>query len=392
MTTNEEHITHAPGLKTQESRPKTPLRVLISGGGTGGHVFPALAIAFAVKRRMPEAEVEFVGALGRIEMEKVPEHGYKIHGLWISGIQRRQLWKNATLPFKILSSLNKVGRILKDFKPDVAIGVGGYASGPLLRAAARKGIPTLIQEQNSFPGVTNKLLAKRAKKICVAYPGMEKFFDAGKLVLTGNPVRLFETLTHAQKKEAYEYFGLSAEKQTILVTGGSGGAGTINRSLLKDLEKIGSSDAQMIWQTGKHYFHGIVEQTASSRLDNIRIMAFVDRMDYAYGIADVVVSRAGAMSISELELLQKPVILVPSPNVAEDHQTKNARSLTEAHAAIMVRDVEAGEKLVDTMLGLLTDKPLQETLARNISSFAKPDAADRIVDEILGIIKSEKRA
>jgi UDP-N-acetylglucosamine--N-acetylmuramyl-(pentapeptide) pyrophosphoryl-undecaprenol N-acetylglucosamine transferase len=361
-------------------------RIIISGGGTGGHVFPALAIADAIKKRYPDASIEFVGAEGRMEMEKVPRHGYKIHGLWISGIQRRQLWKNFMLPVKVLSSMAKVNKIIKKFKPQVAIGVGGYASGPLLRAAARKGIPTLIQEQNSFPGITNKLLAKKTKCICVAYPGMEKYFPKGKIVFTGNPVREFPELTKAGKAEAYQYFGLSEDKQTILVVGGSLGAGTINATLLNGIDRIVGDQVQMIWQTGKFYHHNIVEKTSTKKLNNIRILAFIDRMDFAYGIADIIVSRAGAISISELELVKKPVILVPSPNVAEDHQTKNARTLVESNAALMVRDGDAQEKLVDTMMSLLSDRPLQEQLARNIAGFAMAGAADKIVDEIEKII------
>jgi UDP-N-acetylglucosamine--N-acetylmuramyl-(pentapeptide) pyrophosphoryl-undecaprenol N-acetylglucosamine transferase len=386
------HDSQDSGRPTQDARRKTqdPIRLLISGGGTGGHVFPALAIADAVKKRFPDAVIEFVGAMGRMEMEKVPQHGYKIHGLWISGIQRKKLWKNFMLPFKLLASMNKVRKIVRDFKPDAAIGVGGYASGPLLRAAAQRGIPTLIQEQNSYPGVTNKILAKKASRICVAYPGMDKYFPVKKIVLTGNPVRQFPVLSEAQKIEAYAYFGLSNDRPVILVVGGSLGAGTINSSLLKDLDKFIDSQAQLLWQTGKYYNHDIVEKTSTKKLHNVRIMAFIDRMDFAYGIADIVVSRAGAISISELELVKKPVILVPSPNVAEDHQAKNARTLVEANAALMVRDGEAHEKLADTMLSLLADKPLQKQLAQNIAGFAMPDAADKIVDEVIELVKSER--
>jgi len=365
----------------------TALRILISGGGTGGHIFPALAIGGAIQERYPNAVVEFVGALGRMEMEKVPAHGYKIHGLWISGIQRKKLWKNFLLPIKIVSSMNKVRNIINNFKPDAVIGVGGYASGPLLRAAIKKGIPSLIQEQNSFPGITNKLLAKKVNRICVAYPGMEKYFPSGKLVVTGNPVRQFPELSAIEKAEAYEFFGLAPDKKTVLVVGGSLGAGTINQSIWKDIDKIIESPGQMIWQTGKGYFHDLNEKMAGKRYDNIRMMPFIDKMHFAYAIADTVVSRAGAISISELELMKKPVILIPSPNVAEDHQTKNAKTLLEADAAVMVRDAEAVDKLVDTMLGLLSDQPLQNELANNIAGFAKPDAADHIVDEIIKLIE-----
>jgi len=365
-------------------------RVLISGGGTGGHIFPALAIAAAIQSRFPKADVAFVGALGRMEMEKVPAHGYKIHGLWISGIQRKKIWKNFSLPFKVLASMQKVRRIIKEFKPDAVVGVGGYASGPLLRAAINKGIPSLIQEQNSFPGITNKILAGKVGKICVAYPGMEKYFPAEKLVVTGNPVRQFPVLTPAEKAIAYQYFGLKPDRKTILVVGGSLGARTINQSIFNGIDKIIESQDQLIWQTGKVYFHELNEKMATKRYDNIRMMEFIDHMHYAYAIADVVVSRAGAISISELELMKKPVILVPSPNVAEDHQTKNAKALAEFDAALMVKDTDAAEKLVDTMLGLLSDKPLQEQLASNIAGFAKADAADAIVNEMIKLIETNK--
>jgi len=366
-------------------------RVLISGGGTGGHIFPALAIAAAIQRRFPKADIAFVGALGRMEMEKVPAQGYKIHGLWISGIQRKKMWKNFSLPFKVLASMQKVRKIIKEFKPDAVIGVGGYASGPLLRAAINKGIPSLIQEQNSFPGITNKILARKVGKICVAYPGMEKYFPADKLVVTGNPVRQFPELSKADKEAAYEYFGLQSDKKTMLVVGGSLGARTINQSIYQNIDKIIESQDQLLWQTGKVYFHELNEKMAAKRYDNIRMMEFIDHMHYAYAIADVVVSRAGAISISELELMKKPIILVPSPNVAEDHQTKNARALADVDAAIMVKDIDAHDKLVNTMLGLLSDQPLQEQLASNIAGFGKADAADAIVDEMIKLIEKNKR-
>lgn len=366
------------------------LRVLISGGGTGGHIFPALAIAGAIGERFPNAVVEFVGALGRMEMEKIPAHGYKIHGLWISGIQRKKIWKNFLLPVKVLSSMSKVNGLINKFKPDAVIGVGGYASGPLLRAAIKKGIPSLIQEQNSYPGITNKILAKKVNRICVAYPGMEKYFPADKLVVTGNPVRQFPELSDPEKAEAYRFFGLVPNKKTILVVGGSLGAGTINQSVWKNIDKIIESPAQLVWQTGKTYFHELNENMAAKRYDNIRLMPFIDKMNYAYAIADIVVSRAGAIAISELELMKKPTILVPSPNVAEDHQTKNAKTLLDADAAVMVKDTEASEKLVDTMLGLLSDQPLRNELSVNIAGFAKPGAASHIVDEMLKLIEAKK--
>ena len=260
-----------------------------------------------------------------------------------------------------------------------------------LRAAIKKGIPSLIQEQNSYPGITNKLLAKKVNRICVAYPGMEKYFPADKLVVTGNPVRQFPSLSNAEKAEAYQFFGLVPNKKTMLVVGGSLGAGTINQSIWRDIDKIIESPAQLIWQTGKTYFHELNEKMAGKRYDNIRLMPFIDHMHYAYNIADIVVSRAGAIAISELELMKKPTILVPSPNVAEDHQTKNAKTLLDADAAVMVKDTEAAEKLVDTMLGLLSDQPLQNELSVNIAGFAKPDAANHIVDEMIKLIENKKK-
>lgn len=362
-------------------------RILISGGGTGGHVYPALAIADAIKARYNGAVIEFVGAEGRMEMEKVPQYGYKIHGLNIAGFQRKNLLKNIWLPFKILSSLNKARSIVKTFKPDAVIGVGGYASGPLLQVAAGRGIPALIQEQNSYPGITNKLLAKKAKKICVAYPGMEKFFPAEKLVMTGNPVRNFRPLDAGQKPEAYKYFSLDPNKKTVLVIGGSLGARTINEAILHHLEEIKKADFQLLWQTGKFYFESIKQQ-AGELPSSIRIQPFIDRMDFAYGIADVIVSRAGAISISELSLLGKACVLVPSPNVAEDHQTKNARVLSDSSAALLVPDALAKEELLNKVTALLDSETDRKKLEHNIKEFGRPDAANHVVDELIKLIQN----
>jgi UDP-N-acetylglucosamine--N-acetylmuramyl-(pentapeptide) pyrophosphoryl-undecaprenol N-acetylglucosamine transferase len=367
----------------------TPYRILISGGGTGGHVYPALAIADTIRRRYPDAQIEFVGAEGRMEMEKVPMYGYKIHGLWISGIQRKNMLKNILLPFKIFSSLQKVKRIVSDFKPQAAVGVGGYASGPLLRVAAARGVKTLLQEQNSFPGITNKLLAGKANKICVAYPGLEKFFPKEKIIFTGNPVRQFTKADESQKSEAYKYFGLDENLPTVLIIGGSLGARTINNSIISHINEFAGQPVQLLWQTGKFYYETIKAEADKAALPNVKVLPFIDKMEYAYAIADVVVSRAGAISISELSLVQKPVILVPSPNVAEDHQTKNASVLADAYAAIMIKDSEAQEKLVPAMLELVNNTDEQQRLSQNIGGFAKPNAADSIVDELIKLIENK---
>jgi UDP-N-acetylglucosamine--N-acetylmuramyl-(pentapeptide) pyrophosphoryl-undecaprenol N-acetylglucosamine transferase len=340
-----------------------------------------------LKERNPDTEILFIGALGRMEMQKIPEAGYKIVGLWISGIQRKLTLDNLSFPLKLASSLYKAKKLLKSFQPHVVVGVGGFASGPTLQAAASQGIPTLIQEQNSYAGLTNKLLAKKVTKICVAHEGMEKFFPAEKIVFTGNPVRKDIISSVVKRAEALEFFELSAHKKTILVLGGSLGARTLNDSILNDLNKIIKSGVQLIWQTGKFYYQDIVSQVRSVRTNDIKIFEFLKEMNFAYAASDVVISRAGALSISELCLVQKPVIFVPSPNVAEDHQTQNARSLVEKDAAVMVRDDEAREKLVDQTLALLNDPGKQDLLKQNIGKMAKPEAADHIVDEILKLIK-----
>jgi UDP-N-acetylglucosamine--N-acetylmuramyl-(pentapeptide) pyrophosphoryl-undecaprenol N-acetylglucosamine transferase len=358
-------------------------RIIISGGGTGGHVFPAISIANAVRRKDPEAEILFVGAEGRLEMEKVPESGYKITGLPVSGFYRTFTFKNFAVLCRLIRSLSAAKRIIQEFRPDVVVGVGGYASGPVLRKAGKMGIPTLIQEQNSYAGITNRLLAKRAAVICVAYDGMEKYFPAGKIIKTGNPVRQNYDNLDNLKEEALSFFGLKSGKPVILVLGGSLGADTINKSLSTKLGKMSGSDCQWLWQTGKHYFESIKSLVSGLAADTISVHGFIDRMDYAFGAADIIVSRAGAGTISELCLIGKPVILVPSPNVAEDHQTRNAMALSGKNAAILVEDSQAPETLADVAISLLSDKSRRTILSENIKKMALKDADVKIATEIM---------
>ncbi len=360
-------------------------RIIISGGGTGGHIFPAIAIANALKKLDPSTEILFVGANGRMEMEKVPAAGYKIIGLDIQGIQRGSIMKNLQFPIKLLNSVRKSIKIIRDFKPDAAVGVGGYASGPLLYAASIKGIPYLIQEQNSYAGITNKWLGKKAAKICVAYDNMSQFFPASKIIKTGNPIRTESVAITGKHMQALESLKLSPAKKTILVTGGSLGARTLNNSIMAGLDKIIEADVQLVWQTGKFYYKGIIEKLGENYNPNIRIMEFVNRMDLAYAAADVIISRAGAGTIAELCVVKKPVILVPSPNVAEDHQTKNALALLHDDAAIFIPDRDAEAKLVDKALELLNDKEKQEILSNNIGKLALPDADEVIAKEVMKI-------
>lgn len=363
---------------------KEPLRVIVSGGGTGGHIFPAVSIANAVKAEHPDAEILFVGAEGRMEMQRVPAAGYKIIGLPIAGFDRKNLLKNVVVLYKIAKSQWKARKIIKDFKPHVVVGVGGYASGPTLKTAGQMGIPTLIQEQNSYAGVTNKLLAKSAKKICVAYDGMERFFPAEKIIKTGNPVRQNLLDVKVTKEEATKSFGLDPQKRTVLVIGGSLGARTVNESILQHLEEIRSSKAvQFIWQTGKYYSQEIGEALAKEApVDNMKVMDFISNMDNAYMAADLVISRAGASSISELCLLKKPCILVPSPNVAEDHQTKNAQALSTKGAAIFVKDSDARNELIPLALKTVMDDAQLSSLSENVGKLAYHDSAKRIADEV----------
>ena len=365
--------------------------VLVSGGGTGGHIFPALSIANEVRRRYPEANILFVGAEGRMEMEKVPAAGYKIIGLPVSGFDRKHLLRNFKVMARLLKSMRLAKNILKDFKPAIAIGVGGYASGPMLKEAQKQGIPTLLQEQNSYAGVTNKLLAAKADCICVAYEGMERFFPQDKIVLTGNPVRRNLLECGASPEQARQAMGMDPNKKTILIIGGSLGARTINNAIIDGLAKIGEAyDVQVIWQTGKIYDQQCREALDASGVKNVAQMAFISNMDMAYRAADLVVSRAGASSISELQLLGKAAILVPSPNVAEDHQTKNALALSTRDAAILVPDAEASAQLVDTMLATVADDEKIATLSGNVLQMALRDAAEHIVDEVEKIIEKNK--
>lgn len=362
-------------------------KVIISGGGTGGHIFPAISIANALKRLDREIEILFVGAEGRMEMERVPAAGYNIVGLPVAGFSRKNPFKNIPVLIKLCRSLRLARRIITDFKPDAVVGVGGYASGPLLRQAGKMNIPFLIQEQNSYAGVTNKLLSKRAKVICVAYDGMEKYFPAGKIIKTGNPVREAINNFNLRKEEAFSFFGLSEKTPVILVIGGSLGARTINSSLSENLNKIKDSGCQWIWQTGNYYYEDVNALVSVSSATNIKVYSFIARMDYAFAAADIVISRAGAGTISELCLVGKPVILVPSPNVAEDHQTKNALSLSEKGAAVLVKDAEAADRLVDEALSLVADEGRKKSLSENILKLAEKDTDLRIAEEVLKLVK-----
>lgn len=362
------------------------LRIIISGGGTGGHIFPAVSIANALKAKRPDAHILFVGALGRMEMQRVPAAGYDIVGLPVCGFDRKHLWRNIAVLWKLAKSQLKARRIIKEFRPQVAVGVGGYASGPTLKVAGMMGIPTLIQEQNSYAGVTNKLLAQKAEKICVAYEGMERFFPAGKIIMTGNPVRQDLLDRQTDRSEAVRSFGLDPEKKTILIIGGSLGARTINQCVLSHLDLIRSSGVQFIWQTGKIYIDDARRRVAEAgELPMLHVTDFINRMDLAYSAADLVISRAGAGSISEFCLLRKPVVLVPSPNVAEDHQTKNALALVDKGAALYVKDSEAQEKMLATAIDAVNDAPRLRTLSENIAKLAFYNSADRIADEVLAL-------
>jgi UDP-N-acetylglucosamine--N-acetylmuramyl-(pentapeptide) pyrophosphoryl-undecaprenol N-acetylglucosamine transferase len=358
-------------------------RVIISGGGTGGHIFPAISIANALRKIDPEIEILFVGAEGRMEMEKIPAAGYRIIGLPVTGIHRSLTLKNIKVLIKLFKSLNMAKKVIKEFEPDVVVGVGGYASGPVLRQAGKMGIPTLIQEQNSYAGVTNRLLSKKASKICVAYDDMEKYFPAEKIIKTGNPVRQnFENLENLQK-DAFSFFNLKKDFPVILVLGGSLGAGSINNSLSGNINLLRDSDCQWLWQTGKHYYENVKALVSVSFCENISVHGFINRMDYAYSVADIIVSRAGACTISELCLVGKPVILVPSPNVAEDHQTKNAMALSVKEAAVLVADNKLIKTLVNEAIKLISDKPKRKKLSENIIKMADRDASIRIAEEVL---------
>ncbi|BEG62624.1 UDP-diphospho-muramoylpentapeptide beta-N- acetylglucosaminyltransferase [Coprobacter fastidiosus NSB1 = JCM 33896] len=366
------------------------IKVLVSGGGTGGHIFPAISIANAIKNKCPNADILFVGAENRMEMEKVPAAGYPIIGLPVSGFDRKHLLKNIKVLFRLFKSIRLADKTVKSFSPDIAVGVGGYASGPTLWAAARRGIPTLIQEQNSYAGVTNKLLASKAKAICVAYENMERFFPKDRIILTGNPVRQELQNDTINREEAIRFFNLDPSKKTILVIGGSLGARTINNSIAAGIEKI-PQNIQLIWQSGKGYDTQAKKALEEKKPENIKQMPFISRMDMAYKAADLVISRAGASSISELCLLGKPVILIPSPNVAEDHQTKNAQALSTKNAALMIRDCDAQNLLIDTALKTVQDETSLKNMSDNISKMAQRDSATRIADIIFELVTKNKK-
>lgn len=366
------------------------LKVIVSGGGTGGHIFPAVAIANAIKEQVPQAEFLFIGAKGRMEMEKVPAAGYPIRGLWISGLQRSLSLSNLLFPLKVIVSFIMAIKNIKQFKPDLAIGTGGYASWPALRAAAWLGVPTLIQEQNSFPGIANKRLAGSAKLICVAYNSMERYFPSAKLRLAGNPVRSNIAQLKTTREEGCKFFGLDVTPTTLLVIGGSLGARTINQSIEAGLELITTGGLQLIWQTGVQYQARASEAVKPFAGRGIVTMPFISRMDAAFAAADIIVSRAGAIAISELCIIGKPVILVPSPNVAEDHQTKNALALSERNAALYIPDAEAGKRLISTLLSLAEDNTLRKILSENIQAMAMPKAADDIARMALELLPKMK--
>ncbi len=369
------------------------LRIIISGGGTGGHIFPAISIANAIMELRPNAKILFVGAEGRMEMQRVPDAGYEIIGLPVAGFDRKHLWKNVGVLFKLVRSQWRARKIIKNFRPQVAVGVGGYASGPTLKTAEMMGVPTLIQEQNSYAGVTNKLLAQKAKKICVAYEGMEKFFPADKIIMTGNPVRQNLTKDMPLKEDALRSFGLTPEKKTILIVGGSLGAGTFNRTLTAGLEKIrANKGVQFIWQTGKYYYPQVMKTIQEAgEIANLHVTDFIKDMAAAYAAADLVISRAGAGSISEFCLLHKPVILVPSPNVAEDHQTQNALALVNKEAAIYVKDSDAEQKLIETAVIAVNNERKLKELSENIARLAPPDSARIIAQEVLKLAEQRDR-
>jgi UDP-N-acetylglucosamine--N-acetylmuramyl-(pentapeptide) pyrophosphoryl-undecaprenol N-acetylglucosamine transferase len=357
-------------------------RFIISGGGTGGHIYPAIAIANELKSRFPEAEFLFVGAKDKMEMQKVPQEGYAIKGLWIAGIQRKITLDNAMFPLKLISSLLNSFKIIKNFKPDVVIGTGGFASGAVLKVASMLGIPTVIQEQNSYPGITNKLLAKKANKICVAYENLERFFPKDKMILTGNPVRQ-DLINEASKSEAISYFKLDANKKTLLVLGGSLGARRINQLIEKELDFLLSQNIQIIWQCGKLYLN---DYSKYNEKDNVQVVAFIDRMDLVYAAADVVISRSGASSVSELCIVGKPTIFIPSPNVAEDHQTKNAKAISDKNGAILIKESELEVQFETIFSDLISNESKQLELSQNIKKLALPNATKQIADEIMKLV------
>ena len=368
-------------------------KFILSGGGTGGHIYPAIAIANELKLRFPDCEILFVGAKDKMEMQKVPQAGYKIEGLWIAGLQRKLTFTNALFPIKLMSSLWKSRKIIKNFKPDVVIGTGGFASGPLLQVANSMNIPTVIQEQNSYPGITNKLLSKKANAICVAYENLERFFPKNKMVFTGNPVRQDVLDIDSKRSEALSYFNLDDSKKTLLIIGGSLGSRRINQLIEKELDLLIANDIQVFWQCGKFYYeeykHHEKLATHNSKLATkiVQVVSFIDRMDLIYAAADFIISRAGASSVSELCLVGKPTIFIPSPNVAEDHQTKNAKVIVDKNGALLIKESELNEKFETVFNQLIHDENLQKKLSENIKKLAKPNATKDIVEEIIKLIK-----
>lgn len=360
-------------------------KFILSGGGTGGHIYPAIAIANELKSRFPDAEFLFVGAEDKMEMQKVPQAGYAIKGLWIAGLQRKLTLQNAMFPLKLMSSLWKSRKIIKEFKPDAVIGTGGFASGPLLQMANMLGIPTLIQEQNSFPGITNKLLSKKANAICVAYENLERFFPKEKMILTGNPVRQDLIAIDDKRDEAIAYFNLDANKKTLLVLGGSLGARRVNQLIEKELKNIQNQNVQIIWQCGKLYFEDYKKYNSV----NVQVVAFIEKMDFVYAAADVIISRAGASSVSELCIVGKPVVFIPSPNVAEDHQTKNAKAIVDKKGALLIKESELESEFSLVFEALLKDPEKQKQLSENIKELALPEATKQIVDEIVKLIRNK---
>ena len=379
VNTNSSNSVLSPSLWEGRDR----IKFIISGGGTGGHIYPAIAIANELRSRFPKAEFLFVGAQDKMEMQKVPQAGYAIKGLWIAGLQRKLTLQNLLFPVKLISSLWKSRAIIKSFKPDVVIGTGGFASGPLLQMANSLNIPTLIQEQNSYPGITNKLLSKKANKICVAYENLERFFPKEKMIITGNPVRQDLIAIDSKRKEAIKFFNLDPSKKTLLILGGSLGARRVNQLIEKELGFFASHKVQIIWQCGKFY----LDEYKKYDSNNVQVLAFIDRMDLVYAAADFVISRAGASSVSELSIVGKPVLFIPSPNVAEDHQTKNAKSIVDKNGALMIKESELDENFNTIFSDLVTNENLQKQLSENIKKLAKVNATKDIVDEIVKLIK-----
>ncbi len=374
----------------QKTSGQRKYRVIISAGGTGGHIFPAIAVANTLKEKLVEVDILFIGARDKMEMKRVPAEGYHIEGLWISGLQRSLTLKNLSFPFKVISSLYNAGKIIRKFKPDAVAGFGGFASGPTLRVASNRKIPTLIQEQNSYPGITNKILAKKVDKICVAYDGMERFFPEEKIVMTGNPVRKEVINTEGKRNEAAKHFGLDAGKKTLFIVGGSLGALAVNKAIVKSLYKLVDEGVQVLWQTGEYFYRDAVKAAKPYSGKGVKVTSFIEKMDYAYALSDVIISRAGAIAISEIANVAKPAIFVPLPTAAEDHQTKNAMALVENNAALMVENKDVMEELTPAVINLIKNEEKQTELKRNLKKLAIDDAAEKITDELLKLMNYDE--